>query len=135
LWVNDPLADISSCRADSLLRPNQKCCNSTWFGIDKSRLDLDRIEKWSQATPMVYLSFCWRLSISCRRATIRDIGKNVRQNMFLNSFQSPFTFPMLWSYHYLALLLREKGNNFQCKVYCDMLEMVRQAQSYSNSRR
>jgi hypothetical protein len=45
LWVNDPPAAISSCRTDSLLRPNQKCCNSTWFGIDKSGIDLDRIEK------------------------------------------------------------------------------------------
>ena len=70
LWVNDPPVAMSSYRVDSLLRPNQKCCNSTWFGIDKSRPDLDRIEKRSQATPMVSLSFCWKLSISCRRAVI-----------------------------------------------------------------
>ena len=25
LWVNDPPAEMSSCRADSLLSPNQKC--------------------------------------------------------------------------------------------------------------
>jgi hypothetical protein len=35
LWLNKPLAVISSYRVDSLLRPNQKCCNNTWFGIDK----------------------------------------------------------------------------------------------------
>jgi hypothetical protein len=135
LWANDPPAAISSCRAASLLRPNQKCCNSTWFGIDKSRPDLDRTEKWSQAAPMVSVSFCWKLSISCRRAAIRDIGKNARQNLFHNSSQSLFTFPTLWSYHCLVLSCREKGNNFQRKVSCDMPEMVRQAQSCSNSRR
>jgi hypothetical protein len=85
LWVNDPLVAISSCRANSLLRPNQKCCNSTWLGIDKSGPNLDRIEKCSQAAPMVSLSFYWKLSISCCKAAIRDIGKNARQNMFLNS--------------------------------------------------
>jgi hypothetical protein len=76
---------------------------------------------------MVSLSFCWKLSISCRRTAIQDIGKNEGHNLFLNSSQSPFTFPMLWSYHCLALSLREKGNNFQRKVSCDMPEMVRQA--------
>ena len=25
LWVNNPPAEMSSCRVDSLLRPNQKC--------------------------------------------------------------------------------------------------------------
>ena len=25
LWVNDPLSEMSSCRADSLLSHNQKC--------------------------------------------------------------------------------------------------------------
>ena len=47
LCVNEPLAVMSSCRVDSLLRPSQKCSNNTWLGIDKSGLDLDRIEKWS----------------------------------------------------------------------------------------
>ena len=37
--VNEPTTVISSYRADSLLRPNQKCCNNTWFGIDKSGPD------------------------------------------------------------------------------------------------
>jgi hypothetical protein len=44
LWLNEPPAMISSCRADSLLRPNQKCYNSTWFGIDKSRPGCARSE-------------------------------------------------------------------------------------------
>jgi len=78
LRLNEPPTAISSCRADSLLRPNQKCCNSTWFGIDKSGPDLDRIEKRSQAAPIVSFSFCWKLRISCRRVAIRYIGKNVR---------------------------------------------------------
>ena len=85
LWVNKPLAAISSYRADSLLSPNQKCCKSTWLGIDKSGPDLVKIENLSQAAPMVSFSFCWKLSISCRRAAIRDIGKNVRHNLFLSS--------------------------------------------------
>jgi hypothetical protein len=52
LWVNDPPADISSYTTDFLLRPNQKCCNSTWFGIEKFGLDLDSIEKRFHAAPM-----------------------------------------------------------------------------------
>ena len=46
-WVKEPPTAISSCRADSLLRPCQKCYNSTWLGIDKSGPNLDRIKKWS----------------------------------------------------------------------------------------
>ena len=57
LWVNKPLAAISSYRADSLLSPNQKCCKSTWLGIDKSGPDLVKIENLSQAAPMVSFSF------------------------------------------------------------------------------
>ena len=34
LWVNDPPVEMSSCRADSLLSPNQKCWSNTWSGID-----------------------------------------------------------------------------------------------------
>ena len=43
LCVKDPPVAVSSCRADSLLRPNQKCYRSTWFGIDKSGPDLLRL--------------------------------------------------------------------------------------------
>ena len=135
LWLNEPSAVISSCRVDSLLRPSQKCCNNTWFGIDESRPERVRIKNLSQAAPMVSFSFCWKLRISYRREAIRDVGKNVRQNLFLNSSQSPFTFPMLWEYHYFALSSREKGNNFHQRVSCEMLEMVRHAQCCSNSRR
>ena len=53
LWLNKPPTVISSCRADSLLRPNQKCCNSTWFGIDKSGLECARSENLAEAAPMV----------------------------------------------------------------------------------
>jgi len=53
LCVNKPPVVISSCRVDSLLRPSQKCCNNTWFGIDKSGLECVRIENMSQATPIV----------------------------------------------------------------------------------
>ena len=67
LWVNKPPVAMSSCRADSLLSPNQKCYKSTWLGIDKSRLDLVKIENLSQAAPIDSFSFCWKLSISCRR--------------------------------------------------------------------
>ena len=122
-------------RADSLLSPNKKCWNNTWLGIDKSGLECVRIENWSQAAPMVSFSFCRKLRISCRRAAIRDIGKNTRHNLFLSSSQSPATFPMLWAYHCFALLSSEKGNNFHRSVSCDMPKMVRQAQSYSNSLR
>ena len=78
LCVNEPPTVMSSCRADSLLSPSQKCCNSTWLGIDKSGPNLDRIEKQSQAASMVSFSFCWKLRISCHKAAIQDIGKNAR---------------------------------------------------------
>ena len=58
LLVNDPTTAMSSYRADSLLSPHQKCCKGTWLGIDKSRLDLVKIENLSQATPMDSFSFC-----------------------------------------------------------------------------
>jgi hypothetical protein len=76
LCVNNPLAVMSSYSVDTLLSPNQKCCNNTWLGIDKPRPERVRIEKQSQAIPMVSFSFCWKLMISCHRATIQDIGKN-----------------------------------------------------------
>jgi hypothetical protein len=47
LWVNEPPVAISSCRVDSLLSPNQKCCRSSWLDIDKSGLDLVKIENLS----------------------------------------------------------------------------------------
>jgi hypothetical protein len=78
LWVNEPSAVISSCRADSLLRHNKKCYNSTWFGIDKSRPECVRSESLAQSAPMVSFSFGWKLRISCHREAIRDIGKNSR---------------------------------------------------------
>ena len=135
LWLNEPLAVISSCRADLLLRPNQKCCSNTWFGKDKSRPGSVRIENLAQTAPIVFFS-CWRkLRISCHRKAIRDIGKNARQNLFLNSSQSPFTLPMLQAYHYFALSLREKGNNFHRSVSCVMPEIVKHAQSCSNTHR
>ena len=56
LWLNKPSAAISSCRVDSLLRPNQKCCNSTWFGIDKSGLECARSENLAEAAPMLSFS-------------------------------------------------------------------------------
>ena len=64
LWVNEPPAAVLSCRADSLLSPNQKCYKSTWLGIDKSGPNLTKIENLSQAAPIDSFSFCWKLSIS-----------------------------------------------------------------------
>ena len=78
LWLNEPPVVISSYRVDSLLRPNQKCCNSTWFGIDKSGPKCVMSENLAQAAPMVSFSFCWKLRISYHREAIRDIGKNAR---------------------------------------------------------
>ena len=135
LCVNEPPTAMSSCSANCLLRPNQKCCNNSWLGIDKSGPECDRIENLSLATPMVSFSFCWKLSISCHRAAIQDIWKNARQNMFLSSSQSPFTFPTLWVYHCFALSSSVKGNNIHRSVSYDMPEMVKQAQSCSNSHR
>ena len=58
LWLNESPIAISSYRADSLLRPNQKCYNSTWFGIDKFGLECAWSENLAQAAPMVSFSFC-----------------------------------------------------------------------------
>jgi hypothetical protein len=125
LWVNEPTAAMSSCRADSMVSPNQKCYKSMWLGIDKSGPDLVKIENLFQATLMDSFSFCWKLSISCRRAAIRDIGKNARQNLFLSSSQSPATFPTLWVYHCFILSSSENVNNFHRRVSCDIPKMVR----------
>ena len=63
LWLNDPPAAMSNCRADSLCSPSQKCCNNTWLGIDKSGPEWVRIKNLSQAAPMVSFSCCWKLRI------------------------------------------------------------------------
>ena len=55
LWVNEPLAAMSSCRVDSLLSPNQKCYKSTWLGIDKSRPDLVKLRICPKlVTPLLF---------------------------------------------------------------------------------
>ena len=51
LWVNDPPAEMSSCRVDSLLSPNQKCWSNTWSRIDKSGLACVSCENLAQAAP------------------------------------------------------------------------------------
>ena len=102
LCVKEPPDAMSSCRADSLLRPNQKCCKSTWFGIDRFGPDVVKVVKRSQAAPKISPSFCWKLSISCRREAIRDNGKKARQNLSRKSSQSPLTFPTLCMYHCFA---------------------------------
>ena len=51
LCVNDPPAEMSSCRADSLLSPNQKCWSNTWSGIDKSGPSCVSCENLAQAAP------------------------------------------------------------------------------------
>ena len=51
LCVNDPPAEMSSYRADSLLSPNQKCWSNTWSGIDKSGPVCVSCENLAQAAP------------------------------------------------------------------------------------
>ena len=46
-----PSAEMSSCRADSLLSPNQKCWSNTWSGIDKSGPVCVSCENLAQAAP------------------------------------------------------------------------------------
>jgi hypothetical protein len=62
-----------------------------------------------------------------RRVAIQDTWKNVRQNIFCNSSQSPATIPTLSAYHCFTLSSSENENNFHRSVSCDMPEMVRQA--------
>ena len=61
---------ISTYRADSLLRLDQKCCNNTWSSVDKAGLECDKIENLAQAAPMVSFSCSRELGISCRREVI-----------------------------------------------------------------
>ena len=49
LWSKDPPVMISSYRADSLLRLDQKCYNSIWSSIDKARLECAQIGNSSPA--------------------------------------------------------------------------------------
>ena len=51
LWVNEPPAEMTSCRADSLLSPNLKCWSNTWSGIDKSGPACVSFENQAQAAP------------------------------------------------------------------------------------
>ena len=114
LWLNEPPAAISSCRVDSLLRPNQKCCNSTWFGIDKSRPECARSENMAQVSPMVSVSFCWKLRISCRREAIQDIGKTEYVPQF---FPISFYLPYVMGVPLFCPLIKREGKQLPPKSF------------------
>ena len=125
LWVNEPLAVLSSCRADSLLRPSQKCCNGTWLGIDS----LGRTLLGLKNGPRLHLWF---------------------PSLFVGSWGSLVVGQWFWIYRRMrdricsSVLPNHQLPSLQCgctivlpshhqSVSCDMPEMVRQAQSCSNS--
>ena len=51
LWVNEPPAEMSSYRADSLLSLDQKCWSNTWSGMDKSGTACVSCENLAQDAP------------------------------------------------------------------------------------
>ena len=79
------------------------------------------------------LSFCWKERISLRRAMIRDIGKNSRQNLSLSSSQLSCTLPTVYMYYCSPFPIREKGNNFHLRVSCVMPAMANNEHSRSKS--
>ena len=93
------------------------------------------LKNLAQAAPIDSLSYCSKSRIALGRELIWDKGKNARQNMSLNSSQSPFVLPTACVYHYFTFFVREKENNFHLKVSCVMPEMLRHEHISSNSHR
>ena len=103
-------------------------------GKDKFRPACINAENLAQAAP-IDSSRCSKSKIALGRETMRDMGKNARQNLSLSSSQSPFVLSKVFVYHYVAFPMREKGNNFHFRVSCVMPEMLRHEHISSNSSR
>jgi hypothetical protein len=61
------------------------------------------------------------------------MGKNFKQNLEHNIFQSPCILPTVRLYHYLVILIKENRKSFHLKVLSDMPVIRKHAQVYSNS--
>ena len=62
---------MSSLKADSMSRPEQKMSNDTSSGRDKSGLDAKRRKNLAQAAPMDSFSNCLKSRISIGREFMR----------------------------------------------------------------
>jgi hypothetical protein len=123
LCVNLPLAVMSRLRS-AVSSPVQKRCKITPSGNNKSGLACCNIENLAQAVPIDSFSHCSKSRIALGREPIWDTGKKARQNLSLSSTQSAFMLSTASVYHYFALPVREKENNFHLKVSCVMPEML-----------
>ena len=104
LCVNDPPMVMSRYMKASMSRPKQKRCNIMLSGKDKSGPACIKVE--NQGLPIDSLLYYLKSRIALVRESIRDIGKNARQNMSLSSSQSPFVLPTACVYHCFAFSMR-----------------------------
>ena len=74
--ANEPSAAMSSLRADSMSKPEQKMFNDTSSGIDMSGLDAKRRKNLAQAAPIDSLSNCSKLRMSIGREFMCLVGEN-----------------------------------------------------------
>jgi hypothetical protein len=61
------------------------------------------------------------------------MGKNFKQNLERNIFQSPCILPTISLYQCLAIPVKENGKSYHLKVLSDMPAIRKHAQVYSNS--
>ena len=89
--------------------------------------------KRSHDVPSDYFSSCLKFRTSFQRLTTLEKGKNHKQNLEHNVFQSPCILPTFSLYQCLALPVKENGNNFHLTVLSDMPAIRKHAQVCSNS--
>ena len=102
---------ISRHRSASMSIPQQKSHSKMLSGNDKSGLACINAENLAHAAPIDSFSYYSKSRTTLGRESIRDIGKNARQNLSLSSSQSPFIDSMMCVYHCSAFLVRE-GKQF-----------------------
>ena len=132
-WANEPLAVMSSLRADSMPKPERKMFNDTSSGRDRSGLVAKKRKNLAQAAPMDSSSDCLKSRISIGREFMHLSRENEWQKSAQSSFQSPHILPIMRVYHCSALSLREKGNNFHRKASYVMPGITKLEHSSSNT--
>ena len=74
--ANEPPVVLSSFRADSMSKPEQKMFNDTSSGIYKSGLDAKRRKNLAQAAPIDSFSNCSKSRMSIGREFMRLMREN-----------------------------------------------------------
>ena len=74
--AKEPPAAMSSLRADSMSKPEQKMFNDTSLGIDKSGLDAKSRKNLAQAAPMNSFSNCSKSRMSIGREFMHLVREN-----------------------------------------------------------